>query len=275
MNENIVYRNNNYSGHGSMRGIDKDTPIEDVCTALAQYIIDHPGIFQETIDIVAQSMGGLVVRSMIKYNYTKLVEAGYRIDDVVLLTTPNRGTWLGDPFISLTIYVAIFLACLYYIERLTATMAVIIFAIIFAIICIVLPIIAGVVGGHQRHQMSAFQYTFMYDSFLRELNEPDETPYGIDDIDAIYRHVTWSTFRGNKFVGSDLTFFGAIFIFFVNPIAALLGTDGYVCVDSVPLEGARNHGPYPRNHFEFRQINIDFDDSLFEDLFSELTNLRV
>lgn len=47
------------------------------------------------IDIVAHSMGGLVVRSMIKNFAKSNVIVGFKIDSVILLSTPNHGTRLA------------------------------------------------------------------------------------------------------------------------------------------------------------------------------------
>jgi hypothetical protein len=57
----------------------------------------------------------------------------------------------------------------------------------------------------------------------------------------------------------------------MNPIATLIGNDGLVHVNSVPLEGANNYGPYNRNHDELLDLDASITDTFYTDLYSELT----
>ncbi|MHA1265112.1 MAG: hypothetical protein ACTSRS_07720, partial [Candidatus Helarchaeota archaeon] len=198
---------------------------------------------------------GLVVRYMIKHNYTDLVEAGYRLDDVALIATPNHGTWLvEDP---------IFLPLLLFIIGALSHKIFIIAGIAFLVIY---RILVTVYGGFQAEQMKVLKNSFLYN-----LNTLDETPYGIDDNDTLYQHISWSTFSGNKGMWVDYRFSSWGFLF-INPLVYLEGgEDGLVHVSSVPLEGAHNHGPYSRNHEELLYINTLREDNYFENLYVELT----
>ena len=85
-----------YGGYGNPVTIDWDTPIEDIAFHLLNWIIDPNNGVNPTIDIVAHSMGGLIVRYLIKYYYTFLKMRGFTIDDVVLIATPNHGTLMAN-----------------------------------------------------------------------------------------------------------------------------------------------------------------------------------
>ena len=118
-------------------------------------------------------------------------------------------------------------------------------------------------GEYQSQQMAIFTGT----NFIRSLNTPDETPYGIDDVNSPYRHITWSTFRGHRWHPLKILFF------FVYPFD--LGEhDGLVGGWSVPLEGAQNYGPYSLNHEELLWINAPRATAFLADLFYELTTTR-
>jgi len=239
---------------------DRISPIEDIGDALAQYITDHPETFHPTLNIVAQSMGGLVVRSMIKHNYTDLVEAGYRIDDVVIICTPNHGTYLSHPPVFLTLLISIISLILIFAFKWIGGLFLISGTLIAFLVWNYLDIF---IGGTQAQQITVFTGT----NFINSLNYPDETPYGIDDANEIYRHITWSIFRGHGFLWVKLL------AFFIYPFD--LGEhDGFVGGWSVPLQGAKNYGPYQRNHNELLLINDlgSVDPSL--DLFTELSTVR-
>lgn len=143
-------------------------------------------------------------------------------------------------------------------------MALQILPIIVLILFFAFPILYSAIGGVQAKEMMAGS------SFTRELNKPDETPYGINDLSYEFRDITWSTFRGNQW--NDFGW-SVVLLFFINPFG-LFDFDGMVDGGSVPLNGAINYGPYPRNHNEVLNINDLTTDSLFLDLFYELTTIR-
>ena len=263
--DNIIavdyYYANNYTGNRIMAEyVDQNTPIGNIGNALAQYIIDHPEKFHETIDIVAHSMGGLVVRYMIKHKYPALVVAGYKIDDIALIATPNHGTWLTEPPIFLLGVGTVIGIILLYLNHLLGGLA---FLLIGVIGSLIWTLIVGFFSGVQGEEMNV-----LFNPFLEYLNSPDETPYGIDDREVAYQHITWSTFRGHgyKLIKN--------FVLLINPFV-LREHDGMVGGWSVPLEGAKNYGPYPRNHDELLWINDPKSASLFADLHTELTTLRL
>lgn len=75
----------------------KDTPIRVVAQAFANYVYDNfskPSKGSKKIDVVAHSMGGLVVRAAL--HYTKIHAAGFPdylyIEDVATLATPHGGS---------------------------------------------------------------------------------------------------------------------------------------------------------------------------------------
>lgn len=109
-------------------------------------------------------------------------------------------------------------------------------------------------------------------SFLYELNHPNETPFGIDNSNAVYRDISWNTFYGNKldFFESPLSILAIISI---NPFV-LLDFDGLVNGNSVPLEGVNNYGTYSLTHNGLLKINSPEDATLFRDLFNELTTIQ-
>jgi len=242
--------------------VDQNTPIGNISNALAQYIIDHPEKFHETIDIVAHSMGGLVVRNMIKQRHPDLVAAGYKIGDVALIATPNHGTWLAEfPYFILGVGVILALILLY-LGHLWAALAALVIGIIVSFI---LDLAQAVIGGVQGEQMKVVFQPLLGNPFLEELNAPDETPYGIDDTAAAYPHLSWSTYRGQGVMIGRQFLVALIWPF------DLIDHDGMVGGWSVPLQGARNYGPYQRNHEELLQINEPATADLFYDLFTELT----
>ncbi|MFX1480834.1 MAG: esterase/lipase family protein [Promethearchaeota archaeon] len=67
--------------------------ITTIGDCLKNYIIraHNDGILKSNLDIVAHSMGGLVVRSMIKRHYREIKDAGITINHVATMGTPNHG----------------------------------------------------------------------------------------------------------------------------------------------------------------------------------------
>ncbi|MFX1296701.1 MAG: esterase/lipase family protein, partial [Promethearchaeota archaeon] len=258
------YKDNNFSGNGLQKGFDNNTPIEEIGDAIAQYIIDHPNKFHKTIDIIAYSMGGLVVRSMIKRNYPNLADKGYKIDDIALLATPNHGIKiLNIPiFMIILLFSASFILRSYFSFKLILSIFITISLSLFSLIIIYFQ---RKISGFQGKQLSSSKSN----SFIKLLNQFDETPYGIDDINEHYKDITWSTFYGKGF------HIGHFLMLLINPLDLLSNSDGIVPCSSVPIEGAANYGPYPLNHDQILRINDPKNAELFTDLYRELTTLRI
>src|SRR5262249_51798749 len=83
-------------------GHDRNTSIKVLGQELAQEIWDHFSRYGIPVDVVAHSMGGLIIRAAIKG--TQAHEAGFPpylyVEDVSTLSTPHRGTanW-GSTFV--------------------------------------------------------------------------------------------------------------------------------------------------------------------------------
>ncbi|TFG04182.1 MAG: hypothetical protein EU536_05080, partial [Promethearchaeota archaeon] len=262
------YKDNDHYGHRILEEYgDVNIPIAEIGDALVAYILGHPETFHTTIDIVAHSMGGLVVREMIKYRYLDLVAAGYRIDDVALIATPNHGTWISEFPLFLLGLVTVVSAILFYLDRVIGGLAVIIGGVLISIF---LAFLIGFIGGTQGEQMNV-----ILNRTLTTLNSPDETPYGVDDEDDLYKHISWSTYRGNKgiWIQPKPPFFGSSWLFvIINPFIYFEGgEDGLVHCSSVPLNGAHNYGPFIRDHNELLDLNTIISDNFFEKIYTELT----
>ncbi|MHA1275777.1 MAG: esterase/lipase family protein [Candidatus Helarchaeota archaeon] len=257
------YKYDDYSGNGLKKGFTIDTPIETIADALFEYIITHPDKFHKLLDIVAYSMGGLIVRSMIKRNYSALNKAGYVIDDVALIAAPNHGTALANPPLFL-IFLIILLGIGLGVSASLSFLYNILLLIPLSLFSVALLLIFRKIGGLQAKEMA----TLPVSKFLIDLNEGDETPYGIDDIGEEYQDITWSTFYGKGFHK------GHFLMFLINPLKLTSDFDGLVPASSVPLEGSKNYGPYPLNHDELLKINNPKSAEFFIDLFLELATLR-
>lgn len=259
------YEYHDFLGNGLKKGFDKNTPIEDIGDAIAEYILNNPTKFYKTLDIVAYSLGGLVIRSMILRHYPRLVKNGYRIDDVALIATPNRGTHLSNPpiFLAIMMIIAGVLLGLFFSLNPFYT---ILLAFTLSLIPLAFFIFWRKLFGYQGAQLVPSSSSES-DSFLHNLSEYDETPYGIEDLNEIYRDISWSTFFGK---GYHPAHFISLLI---NPLT-LRCSDGFVPCYSVPIKGAVNYGPYNLNHDELIQINSPKSALLFADLFRELTTLR-
>ena len=77
------------------------TPIEVIANLLAQYIMVNHASIEDNVDIVCHSMGGLVVRFMIKHYYP-IIKAYYTalgrnfdIKNICTIAAPNHGVLLG------------------------------------------------------------------------------------------------------------------------------------------------------------------------------------
>ncbi len=265
--DNIIaidyYGDSDFSGNGLKKGFTVDTPIENVADALAEYILEHPEKFHKLIDIIAYSMGGLVVRSMIKRNYPSLIKKGYTLDDVALIASPNHGTTVANPPVFL-IFLIILCGIGLGVSLSLSFFLHVLLLIPFALFSIAVLIFFRKIGGYQGTQMASFPIS----KFLIDLNEGDETPYGIDDLGEQYQDISWSTFYGKGFHK------GQFLMFLINPFKLVSDSDGLVHVSSVPLEGSKNYGPYPLDHDELLKINDPQNIDLFIDLFLELATLR-
>jgi hypothetical protein len=78
-------------------GITKDpmSSIENMSRAVKNYILnDHEsGILKDDLDLLGYSLGGLVIRQMIKAHYYELIHNGVTIQHVSILGSPSRGAW--------------------------------------------------------------------------------------------------------------------------------------------------------------------------------------
>lgn len=92
------YSGNTNCSHNVRGG--RDTAIKDVAKAFANYVYNNYSKRNIKVDVVAHSMGGLVVRAALRY--TALGAAGFPqgplyIEDVVTLGTPHGGTTFFCP----------------------------------------------------------------------------------------------------------------------------------------------------------------------------------
>ncbi|MFX1411305.1 MAG: esterase/lipase family protein, partial [Promethearchaeota archaeon] len=78
------------------------TPIERVAQLLALYITTHFETITDSVDFICHSMGGLVVRYMIKHYYetiksfyAEVLGRDFNIINVCTIATPNHGVWYG------------------------------------------------------------------------------------------------------------------------------------------------------------------------------------
>jgi pimeloyl-ACP methyl ester carboxylesterase len=257
------YEDHNFSENGLKKGFTTNTPIETIADALSDYILSHPEKFHKIIDIVAYSMGALVARSMIKRNYPTLSRNGYKVDDVALIAAPNHGTALANPPIFLVAMIILFGVGLGVSLSLSFLLNILLL-IPFGMFSLAIILIFREIAGYQGKQMASFPIS----KFLIDLNEGDETPYGIDDINEEYQDISWSTFYGKGLHK------GHFLMFLINPLKLATDFDGVVPASSVPLEGSKNYGPYPLDHDELLEINNPDNTDFFIDLFIELATLR-
>ncbi|TFG25150.1 MAG: hypothetical protein EU529_01830 [Promethearchaeota archaeon] len=77
------------------------TPIQDIAEAIAEYIIDNDEYICDNVDFVCHSMGGIIIRYMIKHYIVDIIEEygelsrEFSINNICMLGTPNHGTWIG------------------------------------------------------------------------------------------------------------------------------------------------------------------------------------
>ncbi|TFG20038.1 MAG: hypothetical protein EU529_15500 [Promethearchaeota archaeon] len=180
------YDNPNQMG----QSFDIYNPIQDIAEGLKNFMIDNPEYIADNVDFLCHSMGGLVVRYMIKHYYDEIISEfnavgrNIKINYICMIGTPNEGTnywWV------------------FFYSR-------------------------------QAQQMRP------HSNFLDNLNRGDETP---DDVDH------WYTYRSRWFIFND---------------------DGVVPVDSVPLDGAINRGPYYGVHHNDQLTNKQIRRQVLNDL---------
>ncbi|NVM31019.1 MAG: alpha/beta hydrolase [Candidatus Helarchaeota archaeon] len=251
------------------KGFDLDTPIEEIALAVKDFLLDpnNSALFTENIDVIGYSLGGLVVRYMIiQYYETEIKAANFTFDDVVLIATPNHGTYHFDGINNLYMLIFTMLGVLFCLVLIFSGEKRKMLRLISLLICFVAAIFIGMVLGQLfiTVQISEAQ---RQSKFHQSLDIGDETPYSVDDTPP-HNDINWSTFRGDGdggFFWERLLYF---FAFRAEP------TDGMINVDSVPLgDGAINYGPYPRNHDEMVRFNTSIaeDKAYFSDLYSVLT----
>lgn len=247
---------------------DLNTPIEEIALELKKFLLDpnNSGLLTDKIDVIGYSMGGLIVRYLIRTYYVEIKAANYTFENVVLIATPNGGVYHVQGFYNLflmgymTLSVLLSLIVVFTGERKRKGKLGMIF-IGFLALSLILIAIQGFVVTISAQQVQ------MGSSFLRNLNYGDLTPHSVDDSPP-YNDITWSTFRGN---GGGKFFFERLLIAFsfVNKPC-----DGQVTVDSVILGGgATNYGPYDRNHDEMVMfdISLEKDRLYFGDIYYVLT----
>jgi pimeloyl-ACP methyl ester carboxylesterase len=77
-------------------GFSTESPIENIAGALKNFILNENNtelFSNKTVDIISHSMGGLIVRYMIKEFYEEIANIT-TFDDVLTIATPNHGTQL-------------------------------------------------------------------------------------------------------------------------------------------------------------------------------------
>jgi hypothetical protein len=214
--------------------IDTNTPIEKIGYNLYRWIIDPANGVNHRIDIITHSMGGIVARSMICNYYTKLVEAGFRIDDIVQLAPPNFGTTIANVYF-------------------------------FGFRPLYIPQLVEFFSAYSTFEMNPGS------SFLNSLYvDGDPTPYGKDDIHFAQmglNHITWYTYRGNNpgYAGDQGFLYANAILFWAFP-GIHVANDGMVDTDSSPLPGAYNRGPYPYDH-NYMASHPDIIRSVYWDVF--------
>ncbi|MFX0147763.1 MAG: hypothetical protein ACFE8E_08425, partial [Candidatus Hodarchaeota archaeon] len=202
-----------------------DSSIENISRALKNYIINEhsSGIIKDNLDIIAYSLGGVVVRYMIKEYYYELNQEGITIQHAGIVGSPSHGDW-GDnkSYLNVSKYFNFW----YYSSS---------------------------------KDCNVHLELVSISEFLTELNADDETPYniiyntyrGIGIQDPFY-YGFWSS------ENSTLVFHPGIIQnmedyneTLINELVLKLGTYGDLLVPtgSVMLDGALNNRAYPlMNH---------------------------
>lgn len=218
----------NLSYYSSIYGLDLSlpydlrTPIYDSRTGqtLAHYLfkliiksIQHYSEFV-VIDVYAHSMGGLVIRAMIKYLLNSQKDS-FSIRRVFLLGTPNHGTRLAQKFINIP--ADIFLTGLNFILELPR---------------------GGISGSDWYTLNSQFLQMVPNSRFLRELNK---------SLNETEKSILWFTIRGLNTSGFLESVWQPFLFrkFWVNSTfpfihRGVIPNDGLVDAQNVPLSHATN-----------------------------------
>ncbi|MBN1213901.1 MAG: hypothetical protein JXA99_00510 [Candidatus Lokiarchaeota archaeon] len=238
---NNILKVDYYSSHDpdpEFSGFTINTPIEDVSRALKNYIINNKinGKIKDHLDIIAHSMGGLVVRYMIEHEhyYEEIKNAGVTIDNIATVGTPNHGTLLSQ------------------------------IALIGGVLSPILPIVLSVYGvGTLGIQI--FQMAYIH-AFILDLNSGDETPHSRDDSGE-YSDIHWSTYRGHvRDVWWEPLLCPIIWLVYPLYNPAIYKSDSVVDTGSVSLgDGATNHYYNGFDHDEIKSKT-----SALNDIFNEL-----
>lgn len=233
--DNII--NLEYYGNFMDESVTRDTPIEDIARCLRDYIIQNPDKIGDNIDFVCHSMGGLIVRYMIKHYYADIIRAYkdlervIRIYHVCTVGTPHHGSWIVDRMFEWAWFGALMLN--------------------------ILAAEAGITFSLTDYQFEQCRTAF-YSDFIKNLNVGDETPYGFNDQEGSWdidgqdhRDIHWYTYAGNiEFIWWE---------FFLVPVVGPLvipDHDALVNVDSVPLSGAEgNRVFWHRDHTQIKETN--------------------
>lgn len=245
-----------------------NTPIEAIALELKNFILNpnHSKLFTSNIDVIGYSMGGLITRYMITNYYPEIKAANFTFNHVVLIATPNHGAYHYTGFINLFFLIYGSLSIILVLSSLYSGEKQMKLRLISILICFIAAIFANILLETIILTVSALEVQ-KGSSFLRNLNAGGETPYSITNLTSPYHDINWTTFRGD---GSGGFFFERLLIYFSCNNEP---SDGEINVGSVPLNGATNFGPYPRNHDQMVMFNTSIaeDRSYFSDIYYALT----
>ncbi len=90
-----------FSAYGATTECERDAvhwdhTISDFAIDFANELLSLPAGSQ--VNIVSHSLGGVIVREMLRLKRTDLDTHGINFGQIVTMGTPNAGTWLADPF---------------------------------------------------------------------------------------------------------------------------------------------------------------------------------
>ncbi len=227
--ENNILKVNYYDWNNpdeEFDGYNYNIPIETIAESLKDYIIRmaiEEGKINTHLDIVAHSMGGLVVRYMMIHYYPDIRREGIIIEHIATVGTPNHGTLFAD---------------LLYTHPITSFIAA------------VLSIFGLPTLNTQVLQMAYPVHSSLIYG-LNNDNVHDETPFSRSDPVA-YPDVLWSTFRGHvpspfsEYMIGELLYFSLLGLPGVYLFMEFYASDGVVDTDSVALNAndVDNYGIY-------------------------------
>ncbi len=158
----ISYYSSRADHPSQFNSVTVDTSIRTIGYYMKNYIIwaHQQGIIADELDIVCHSMGGLVIRSMIKDYYPTIKNAGITIKHYCSIATPHQGVNLANLRELLNFFDD--------------------------------PLVKLLIGenNYQDRQMMTGS------SFLANLNSGEDTPYSRSDATA-YSDINWMTIRGD------------------------------------------------------------------------------